>query len=159
MSLPLQFLPRSPSPGTSVILLVVYGCYLFFQLKSHTEIYNRPSPKVEKRRQKIGGGDASRGIAQIGKMTATMAGQNAQQMKLQDPDEEPEEPQLSIFVALLTLTISTVLVALCAEFMVRSLSFSSGGLILRARLTINLDRSIPSMPSPSEAESPRPSSG
>lgn len=51
-------------------------------------------------------------------MTATMAGQNAQQMKLQDPDDEPEEPQLSIFVALLTLTISTVFVALCAEFMV-----------------------------------------
>ncbi|PLB50371.1 putative sodium/calcium transporter [Aspergillus steynii IBT 23096] len=109
------------SRGTSVILLVVYACYLFFQLKSHTEIYNRPSPKVEKRRQKIGGGDASRGIAQIGKMTATMAGQNAQQMKLQDPDEEPEEPQLSVFVALLTLTISTVLVALCAEFMVNSI--------------------------------------
>ncbi|KAI9037327.1 hydrogen/calcium exchanger domain-containing protein [Aspergillus affinis] len=109
------------SRGTSVILLVVYGCYLFFQLKSHTEIYNRPSPKVEKRRQKVGGGDASRGIAAIGKMTATMAGQNAQQMELKDPGDEPEEPQLSIFVALLTLTISTVLVALCAEFMVNSI--------------------------------------
>ncbi|KAH8434879.1 hydrogen/calcium exchanger domain-containing protein [Aspergillus melleus] len=109
------------SRGTSVILLVVYGCYLFFQLKSHTEIYNRPSPKVEKRRVKVTGGDASRGIAQIGKMSATMAGQNAQQMELQDPGDEPEEPQLSIFVALLTLTISTVLVALCAEFMVNSI--------------------------------------
>jgi Ca2+:H+ antiporter len=51
--------------GTSIILLFVYGCYLFFQLKSHTEIYNRPSPKVEKRRQKISEGDASRGLAQI----------------------------------------------------------------------------------------------
>lgn len=97
----------------------MYGCYLFFQLKSHTEIYNAPSPKVEKRRTKVEEGAASRGIAQIGKMSATMAGQHAQQMELQDPADEPDEPQLSIFVALLTLAISTTLVALCAECMVR----------------------------------------
>jgi Ca2+:H+ antiporter len=100
-------------------LLFVYGCYLFFQLKSHTEIYNRPSPKVEKRRQKVTGGDASRGLAQIGKMTATMGGQNAQQMQLHEEDDE-EQPQLSIWVAFLTLAISTTFVALCAEFMVSS---------------------------------------
>lgn len=105
--------------GTSVILLVVYGCYLFFQLKSHTEIYNAPSPKVEKRRQKVNEGDASRGIAQIGKMSASMAGEHAQNVKLQEPDDEEEEPQLSVLVAVLTLVISTVFVALCAEFMVR----------------------------------------
>ncbi|GKZ20413.1 hypothetical protein AbraIFM66951_002731 [Aspergillus brasiliensis] len=109
------------SRGTSVILLVVYGCYLFFQLKSHTEIYNAPSPKVEKRRQKVNEGDASRGIAQIGKMSASMAGEHAQNVKLQEPDDEEEEPQLSIFVAVLTLVISTVFVALCAEFMVDSI--------------------------------------
>ncbi|GES64393.1 sodium/calcium transporter [Aspergillus terreus] len=109
------------SRGTSVILLVVYGCYLFFQLKSHTVIYNAPSPKVEKRRQRITEGDASRGIAQIGKMSATLAGHNAQQMELNDPADEPEEPQLHIWVAVLTLGISTALVALCAEFMVDSI--------------------------------------
>lgn len=103
-----------------MILLVVYGCYLFFQLKSHTVIYNAPSPKVEKRRQRITEGDASRGIAQIGKMSATLAGHNAQQMELNDPADEPEEPQLHIWVAVLTLGISTALVALCAEFMVCS---------------------------------------
>ncbi|PYI17184.1 sodium/calcium transporter [Aspergillus japonicus CBS 114.51] len=108
------------SRGTSVILLVVYGCYLFFQLKSHTEIYNAPSPKVERRRQKINEGDASRGIAQIGKMTASMAGEHAQNVELQEPDDE-EQPQLSIWVAVLTLVISTVFVALCAEFMVDSI--------------------------------------
>ncbi|EAL87624.1 calcium-proton exchanger, putative [Aspergillus fumigatus A1163] len=107
--------------GTSIILLFVYGCYLFFQLKSHTEIYNRPSPKVEKRRQKVSEGDASRGLAQIGKMTATMGGQNAQQMKIHEEDDEEEQPQLSIWVAVLTLAISTAFVALCAEFMVGSI--------------------------------------
>lgn len=109
------------SRGTSIILLFVYGCYLFFQLKSHTEIYNRPSPKVEKRRQKVSEGDASRGLAQIGKMTATMGGQNAQQMKIHEEDDEEEQPQLSIWVAVLTLAISTAFVALCAEFMVGSI--------------------------------------
>ncbi|EAW18261.1 hydrogen/calcium exchanger domain-containing protein [Aspergillus fischeri NRRL 181] len=108
------------SRGTSIILLFVYGCYLFFQLKSHTEIYNRPSPKVEKRRQKVSEGDASRGLAQIGKMTATMGGQNAQQMKIHEEDDE-EQPQLSTWVAVLTLAISTAFVALCAEFMVGSI--------------------------------------
>ncbi|GAB1202849.1 hypothetical protein APSETT445_001472 [Aspergillus pseudonomiae] len=110
------------SRGTSIIMLVVYGCYLFFQLGSHTEMYNSPSPKVEKRRVKVNEGDTHRGIAQIGKMTATLAGQNAQQLKLQDPDEEEEEPQLSIWVAVLTLAISTALVALCAEYMVDSIN-------------------------------------
>ncbi|KJK63557.1 Sodium/calcium exchanger protein [Aspergillus parasiticus SU-1] len=110
------------SRGTSIIMLVVYGCYLFFQLGSHTEMYNSPSPKVEKRRGKVNDGDTHRGIAQIGKMTATLAGQNAQQMQLQDPDEEEEEPQLSIWVAVLTLAIATALVALCAEYMVDSIN-------------------------------------
>lgn len=85
-------------------------------------MYNEPSRKVEKRRQRISEGDASRGLAQIGRMTAhTMGGQNAQQVQLQDPDDEPEQPQLMIWVALLTLGISTVLVAVCAEFMVDSI--------------------------------------
>lgn len=111
------------SRGTSIMLLVVYACYLLFQLKTHTEIYNRPSPKVEKRRTKVSEGDASRGIAQIGKMSASMAGQNAQQMKLHNPDgndDEVEEPQLHIYIAFLTLAISTALVAACAEYMVYS---------------------------------------
>ncbi|KAL4786797.1 Sodium/calcium exchanger protein-domain-containing protein [Aspergillus varians] len=106
------------SRGTSVILLVIYGCYLFFQLKSHTEIYNAPSQKSEKRRQKVSEGDASRGIAQIGHMSAALGGSN--QVLLQTPDDE-EEPQLHIWVAVLTLAISTAFVALCAEFMVNSI--------------------------------------
>ncbi|BDD62987.1 hypothetical protein MAP00_007939 [Monascus purpureus] len=109
------------SRGTSVLLLVVYGCYLFFQLKTHSEIYNQASPKVEKRHKSVNEGDASRGIAQIGKMTATMGGHSAQQMELYEEEEEGEQPQLSIIVAVATLIISTVFVALCAEFMVDSI--------------------------------------
>lgn len=88
-------------------------------------MYNRPSPKVEKRRQRVTEGDASRGIAQIGKMSATIGRQNALQTEMQDPDGEPEQPQLSITVALLTLGISTALVAVCAEFMVSHFQIQS----------------------------------
>ncbi|KAL4806405.1 Sodium/calcium exchanger protein-domain-containing protein [Aspergillus unguis] len=113
------------SRGTSVILLVVYGCYLFFQLKSHTEIYNAPSQKSEKIRQRVSEGDASRGIAQIGHMSAALAGSN--QVTMQNPDDEPEEPQLHIWVAVATLVISTVFVALCAEYMVNSIDALTDG--------------------------------
>ncbi|KAL4901875.1 hypothetical protein BDW74DRAFT_67416 [Aspergillus multicolor] len=108
------------SQGTSVILLVVYGCYLYFQLSTHVEMYNAPSQKAEKIRQKVSEGDASRGIAQIGHMSAALGGAN-NQMSVQDPGDEPEEPQLHIWVAILTLCISTALVGVCAEFMVDSI--------------------------------------
>ena len=123
--LPIFLLTRYTT-GTSVLLLIVYGCYLFFQLKSHAEIYNRPSEKVERRDVKVGEGDASRGIAQIGKMTATpLVGQSVDHMKMEEVEEETEEPQLSVMTALLTLIISTAFVAVCAEFMVCFCSFLS----------------------------------
>lgn len=88
-------------------------------------MYNEPSKKVEKRRNKPSEGDLSRGIAKIGNAAAKqIGGENAQNMEIQDPDDEPEQPQLTIFVALLTLGVSTALVAVCAEFMV-SLTRSS----------------------------------
>ncbi|KAL7353338.1 vacuolar H+/Ca2+ exchanger [Histoplasma ohiense] len=109
------------SRGTSVILLTVYGSYLFFQLKSHTEMYNKPSEKVEKRRGRVGAGDATKGIAQIGAgISATMGGENSQRVPMAIPDEK-EEPQLTVWVALFTLAVSTALVALCAEAMVGSI--------------------------------------
>ncbi|KAJ5908881.1 hypothetical protein N7495_001563 [Penicillium taxi] len=110
------------SRGTSVLLLIVYGCYLFFQLKSHATMYNERSKKSEKRHQRIGEGDANRGIARIGGMSAkTVGGDTAQQLQLQEPDEEGEQPQLTVVVAVITLVISTALVAVCAEFMVDSI--------------------------------------
>lgn len=82
-------------------------------------MYNRPSEKAERRHAKVGEGDASRGIAQIGKMTAVpLVGQNPDHMQMEDAEDAPEEPQLSVTTAVLTLIISTAFVAACAEFMV-----------------------------------------
>lgn len=85
-------------------------------------MYNEPSKKVEKRRNKPSEGDLSRGIAKIGNAAAKqIGGENAANMEIQDPEDEPEQPQLTVFTALLTLGISTALVAVCAEFMVSTL--------------------------------------
>lgn len=49
------------SRGTSVLLLVVYGCYLIFQLRTHATMYNEPSKKTPKRSTgKKDAGDASK---------------------------------------------------------------------------------------------------
>lgn len=88
-------------------------------------MYNEPSQKVEKRRQRVNEGDATRGFAAIGKTAATtMGGQNAHQVQMQDPDDEPEQPQLTVVVAIMTLVVSTALVAVCAEFMVSAFRLS-----------------------------------
>jgi len=38
------------SYGTAIIMLLVYGAYLLFQLKMHREIYNIHSKKIGKRK-------------------------------------------------------------------------------------------------------------
>jgi Ca2+:H+ antiporter len=122
------------SRGTAVILLFVYGCYLTFQLKTHATMYNAPSQKVEKRKSsKKQEGDAARGIAAIGAGTAASSGggvnvksifKNPDENHADNAEEEDdfETPSLSVIGALVTLAISTTLVAFCSEFMVDSIN-------------------------------------
>lgn len=108
------------SRGTSIILLVVYACYLFFQLKSHVEMYTKQSEKAEKR-------DIGRGARKIKqKIHQRSSSYQAQRRALAEEEakiraERVEVPQLHIWVAIATLAFSTVLVAFCAEFMVSSI--------------------------------------
>ncbi|CBX93820.1 similar to vacuolar calcium ion transporter /H(+) exchanger [Plenodomus lingam JN3] len=120
------------SRGTAVILLAVYACYLGFQLKTHAAMYNAPSQKVPKRKStKKEEGDAARGIAAIGAGTAAASGGGVNMHSLlhtpsayanaDDDEDEFETPQLSVVGALITLALSTTLVAFCSEFMVSSI--------------------------------------
>jgi Ca2+:H+ antiporter len=117
------------SHATAIILLFVYGCYLLFQLKTHVDMYNAPSQKVPKRKSsKIEEGAANRGVAAIGAGTAAASGGGVNLKNLlnkpNDDEEEEEEfetPSLSVMGALVTLAISTTLVAFCSEFMVDSI--------------------------------------
>ena len=106
------------SRGTAIILLVVYACYLYFQLKTHIDMYNTPSEKTEKRPTgKKDKGEAKRGIANIGGAFAAST-QGEQVAPRTDEDDEAETPHLSLTTALTTLAVSTVLIGVCAEFMV-----------------------------------------
>ncbi|KAI1505210.1 Sodium/calcium exchanger protein-domain-containing protein [Biscogniauxia marginata] len=117
------------SHGVSVILLFVYGFYLLFQLKTHSSVFNEESQKVPAKdlfRKRGSNPDASVAsvMAAAGGTHASIPrgdGQSYEAMvknpTIEEEDEE-EEPQLNFLVALFTLTISTVIIALCAEGMV-----------------------------------------
>lgn len=77
------------SRGVSIILLIIYGLYLYFQLHSHKHLFiNVPDEQVTN-------------------------------------EEEIEEPTMLFSVALGCLVVVTVIVALCADFMVESIDVVS----------------------------------
>ena len=113
------------SRGTAVMLLFVYICYLIFQLRTHTDMYNEPSKKSPKKPTgKKEAGEMRRGIAAIGAGTgaASAGGQINAENLVQEEAEDEDTPQLTIIGALVTLAGATVLIALCAEYMVSAIS-------------------------------------
>lgn len=133
------------SRGTSVILLVVYGCYLFFQLKTHATLYNIEGEKVAMRpsKHRVPDGAVMKGLVAAGGMGAAQGRSHPLSDEVPPRDEimqrdayeqqaardkaEDDEPQLHIWVAVFVLAASTVLVALCAEFMVDSINAITQG--------------------------------
>ena len=113
------------SRGTSILLLIVYGAYLLFQLRTHADIYNMPSEKASKRHEKVKveKGDASKSILQIGgSLSAAAANQETRDQVVAGEKDDAEEPQLNLAVGIFTLVWSTALVGICAEFLVDSIS-------------------------------------
>ena len=122
------------SRGTAVILLVVYGGYLFFQLKTHQEVFAQESQKVEARpfKHRLKKGAVRQAFAQQAGMMApglsNMEGHMNMAEHLRSPlqddeDGEGEEPQLHFWVAVATLVGSTVLIAFCAQFLVDAIDY------------------------------------
>ncbi|KAK8091351.1 Vacuolar calcium ion transporter [Apiospora phragmitis] len=128
------------SRGVSVILLFVYCCYLYFQLKTHADVFNETSEKTAtyaSSSNNVAQEGVHGTVASIAVMAATTAGPQASQARQnasRDGDDEEEDddedPQLHFWVAIAQLTISTVIIALCAEFMVDGISAvtTEGGL-------------------------------
>ncbi|KAK3379882.1 Sodium/calcium exchanger protein-domain-containing protein [Lasiosphaeria ovina] len=136
------------SRGTSVVLLFVYGGYLFFQLKTHSKVFAEPSQKVEAkpfRRHKtpstksLDDNAFEQGIVRPAGIFAghSLPAEQTDNEKLrehlttppktdEDEEEEGEEPQLHFYVAIATLLISTVIIAFCAEFMVDGIDSVTG---------------------------------
>lgn len=124
------------SRGTAVILLVVYICFLYFQLSTHKDQFNIESQKVAKRPHKhaVPEGGLAKAVAKAGGIGAGTGRPNLEDRPPNDElinqnayeddaeDEEPEEPQLHIAVAWATLAGATAIIGLCAEFMVDGIS-------------------------------------
>lgn len=122
------------SRGTSIILLLVYGSYLFFQLKTHKAMYNLKSKKVPKH-SLIEKKSSKFGIATIGGQAAASVGGDVNREQIMqrpedgdDDDDEGETPSLSPIGALITLGISTVLIAFCSEFLVTGIDSVAGSI-------------------------------
>lgn len=130
------------SRGTAVITLIVYGAYLFFQLKTHQTVFNAESQKVPAKpfKQNLADGAISKGMVNPAAMMGMHMSSDPEQLRHmllnahprtsgdEEEDNDEEEPQLHFLVAILTLTLSTVVIALCAEFMVDSIdAITQGG--------------------------------
>ncbi|ETN42232.1 calcium/proton exchanger [Cyphellophora europaea CBS 101466] len=122
--------PSHPKPhvadlsrGTAIMLLIVYGCYLFFQLKSHVKMFSEVSEKTETRN--VGGKLKNTFVPDRFRhhdADGAVSSNAVREAEEEEEDEGPEEPNLSVLVAILTLCGSTVLVALNAEFLVDSIN-------------------------------------
>lgn len=114
------------SRGTAIILLVVYACYLYFQLSTHSDMFNEESKKVAMRPRKhaLPEGAIAKGLAKVGGIGA---GPGRAQLEDRPPNDElinvdaheeepedPEEAQLHVFVAWATLAGSTAVIGLCS---------------------------------------------
>lgn len=118
------------SRGTSVILLVVYGAYLYFQLGTHSDLFNEESQKVAINPPKhaLPEGAIAKGLAKAGGIGAAIGRAHLQDRSLNDEllditahniaddeaDEETEEAQLHIMVAWATLAGCTAIIGLCS---------------------------------------------
>ncbi|KAI7896638.1 calcium/proton exchanger [Mucor mucedo] len=91
------------SRATSIILLVLYFSYLFFQLKTHNHLFSPtstsaniiPPPQNQERVLEEGHED--------------------------EEEEEEEEPQLPAWMAVTLLVVVTAVVGVCAEFLVSAI--------------------------------------
>ncbi len=97
------------SRGTSIILLVLYVMYLYFQLKSHAKLFDEDA--------------TSRGDGRRGQAAAAEAGEAGLEVTHEEAEEEQDTAgqTLTPAAAAVALVIITIFVAVCAEYLVDSI--------------------------------------
>ena len=105
------------SRGTAIILLILYVLYLIFQLKTHNKYFDGEPAKDEE--QGGQGQQQSQGSYGTNGNDPLPEGQQQQQQQTQSHEEEPQI--LSPPGAATWLVLVTVLVAVCAEYLVDSI--------------------------------------
>ncbi|KAF7959400.1 hypothetical protein EAE96_001020 [Botrytis aclada] len=100
------------SRGTSIVLLFVYGIYLFFQLKTHSYVFNPEAGLYMRRAPKLIVKGAAEGTITRSEVSSTPTAYST---------SEDIEPHLSMPVGIITLIIATVIVAFNTTFAVDSI--------------------------------------
>ncbi|KAI1455014.1 Calcium/proton exchanger [Annulohypoxylon moriforme] len=97
----------SLSRGTAIILLLLYVLYLFFQLRTHHKLFSAEA----------GAESQTQNESQL---PAEAAAENVRPA-VQESSEEPEEVHMSPYSAAGVLIVTTVLVSICADYLVESI--------------------------------------
>ena len=106
------------SRGTAIILLVLYVAYLVFQLHTHKNLFSSPAEDEEANRR----ANASRtentnavagGVSRHNSQYGTNADRPAEH-----PSVEHQEVVMSPFTAVVVLILTTVVIAVCADYLV-----------------------------------------
>ncbi|KAI1801958.1 Calcium/proton exchanger [Daldinia bambusicola] len=102
----------SLSRGTAIILLLLYVLYLWFQLRTHHKLFSAEAGTTSEPSQN--------GVAQL---PTEAAAENIRQAAVSDDEDEEseEEPHMSPWSAGAVLIVTTVLVAICADYLVNSI--------------------------------------
>ena len=113
--------------GTAIMLLLSYCFWLFFQLRTHAELFCEPSQHDPPLQPKFG--TANKAIGVVGAKAAGTAG--GALVKEHMVEDKKEQPQLTAWTAIGTIVISTVLIAFNTQFATESIN----GLLDQAGLT------------------------
>ena len=109
------------SRGTSVVIIFSYGLYLFFQLKTHISIFTEPSAKTPKRDLgKFKQAVVPERFRTKSKVVSPFS-RPPSVAEEEEPEDEFDEPQLSMLVAISILTLFTVLIGFNAEYATSSI--------------------------------------
>ncbi|KAJ1327999.1 Ca2+:H+ antiporter [Microdochium nivale] len=106
------------SRGTAIILLILYAMYLFFQLKTHHNLFSLESSTPSSGTQ--------------GNSDVEGSAQNNHDVDEEEEEEEKEE-HMSPWSAGVVLIVTTVLVSICADYLVESID----SLVERAHISRN----------------------
>ncbi|CAO3667108.1 unnamed protein product [Rhizopus stolonifer] len=97
------------SRGTAIILLIIYFAYLFFQLKTHKNLFLQAPMEAMKIERSVSANE----------LWNTNKNQDDSEEQTQLVEEEL--PLMSCWMAIVTLLIITVIVAICGEFLVSAI--------------------------------------
>jgi Ca2+:H+ antiporter len=122
----------SVSHGVALILLIIYGGYLWFQLYSHTALYKDEgddvakstiySPRTHHFRRKNKDVESPGSTSVFTSTVVTEAECKAEAECKETPEVELETPQMTVWMTICLLAVVTALVAVTAEWLVDSIN-------------------------------------